>query len=271
MSSTFQAVASMHFSQTLKQQNQPHTLTMHLSFLRRTEVGPAVFSVRDAKLGRGTSTLHVTLSQNGREEVVAYIINTNLSKEAGETFPTSWSLHPKPISPPSDFNRLRQSEEGDENWTCPPTPHAEFRKAVSNVRLFFPKAGMSSPEIADQWMRFTNGERFTNASLGFVVDTFPQIIERFGSVGKAKAFWYPTVLLNLEVKKLLPEEGVEWLFVRTRAKQIKNGRYDLEIVVLDEAGDLVAISHHVVMVVSAARNLAKRSTGSGKAIEGSKL
>lgn len=27
-------------------------------------------------------------------------------------------------------------------------------------------------------------------------------------------FWYPTLLLNIDVKKSLPEEGCEWLFVR---------------------------------------------------------
>jgi hypothetical protein len=27
-------------------------------------------------------------------------------------------------------------------------------------------------------------------------------------------FWYPTLLLNIDVKKSLPEEGCDWLFVR---------------------------------------------------------
>lgn len=70
--------------------------------------------------------------------------------------------------------------------------------------------------------------------------------------------WYPTLLLNLDIKKALPEEGVRWLFVRLQAKQIKNGRYDLEVLAMDTEGDLVALSHHVCFAVSAERNLAAR-------------
>jgi len=70
-------------------------------------------------------------------------------------------------------------------------------------------------------------------------------------------FWYPTVCLSLDVKKPLPSEGVQWLFSRVRAKQIKNGRMDLEVVILDEEGDLVALSHHIALILGAERNMAK--------------
>lgn len=69
---------------------------------------------------------------------------------------------------------------------------------------------------------------------------------------------FRAVLLNLDVKKALPAEGVRFLFVRLQAKQIKNGRYDLEIIIKDAKGDLVALSHHVVLAVSADRNTAAR-------------
>jgi len=78
---------------------------------------------------------------------------------------------------------------------------------------------------------------------------------------KPAKFWYPTLLLNLDIKKTLPEEGVEWLFVRVDTKQIKNGRLDLDIVVMDEGGEIVALSHHVAFAVGAERNLAERKTG----------
>lgn len=86
-----------------------------------------------------------------------------------------------------------------------------------------------------------------------------------GKKGKtAQAYWYPTLLLNLEVKKALPEEGVEWLFLRVRAKQIKNGRMDLEVIVLDGDGDLVLLSHHVCFILGAERNLAARRVEESK-------
>jgi len=101
---------------------------------------------------------------------------------------------------------------------------------------------------------------------------FPQVIETLvvndfyipgmmteDKIRRVKGFWYPTVSLSLDIKKALPPEGVEWLFARVRAKQVKNGRYDLEVIIMDETGELVALSNHVVMVMDASRNLAKRS------------
>lgn len=68
-------------------------------------------------------------------------------------------------------------------------------------------------------------------------------------------FWYPTLLLNLDIKKSLPEEGVEWLFARVSTKQIKNGRMDIDLVIMDEEGDIVATSTHVALAVDVGRNM----------------
>ena len=131
------------------------------------------------------------------------------------------------------------------------------------------------------WYCFRDHDsRFTNESLGFVCDMFPQIIEsyvldgldpysvdfaeRYGAEEQRKIMnqkarmWYPTLLLNIDVKKALPEEGVRWLFVRLQAKAIKNGRYDLEVLAFDAEGDLVAVSNHVCFALSAERNFATR-------------
>lgn len=276
------AVARTHFSTTLSRQNQPHTITLHLDFLRRTEKGPAIFTVRDAKLGRQTSTVHISLTQQinmeMREEVVGYITNSNLQTESGVSFNTHWSLHPSP--PCADLSKF--SSDTDTKWAEQRfMPFAEFRKASQKVKFFFPRQGQSVRSAVDEWITFKNmsqcgtKERFTNESLGFVSDMWPQIIEThreeemYNISRQEKAtvqgtpvakFWYPTVLLNLDVKKALPAEGVEWLFVRVRAKTIKNGRYDIEVVILDEGGDVVALSHQVALCVPAARNLAKRGS-----------
>lgn len=56
----------------------------------------------------------------------------------------------------------------------------------------------------------------------------------------------------------LSEDGVEWLAVRVTSKQIKDGRFDLpDISVKDAEGELVALSHHVAMILSIDRNTSK--------------
>jgi Thioesterase-like superfamily len=276
VTSVFLQVASIHFSTTLSSQNQPHTIALHLDFLKRTESGPAKFTVRDTKLGRQTSVIHISLTQDGREEVVGYLTNSNLSTETGVTFKSTYSLKPPPQ--PADFSLMKQ--DGDDSWTpIPEMPFASFRGATTKTQFFFPRQGQRPGSSADEWIRLQTGERWTNASIGYVCDMWPMPVEAFlheenpydvsvieGGKDKLKSakFWYPTLLLNLDVKKVLPEEGVEWLFVRVEAKQIKNGRMDLEIVILDEGGDLVALSHHVSFAFDVSRNTAKRTTSSSK-------
>jgi acyl-CoA thioesterase len=279
VTSCFLRVAATHFAGTLSRQKQPQTMTLHLEFPRRTEVGVAKFIVKDVKLGRQTSTTHVSLVQHGKEEVVGYLTNSDLENEKGVTFPTEWELHPKPYT--VDFSKLSMDE--DANWAEQTSmPFAGFRKASSRVRFFFPREGQFLRSITDQWIRFRDGSRFTTESLGYVADMFPQIVEGFSAdddpyrvkpkgAEKGKSddrvgakYWYPTVVLNLDVKKALPKEGVEWLFCRASSKQIKKGRLDIEVVIMDESGDLVALSHHVALVLSAGRNLAARKREDGQ-------
>nr|POE51586.1 hypothetical protein CFP56_25793 [Quercus suber] len=271
VTSVLQRAVKAHFDTTLSKQNQPHTLSLHLDFLRRTEVGDALITIKDVKLGRQTSVVHVTLSQGAREEVVGYITQTHLGREEGASFDTRWNLHPSP--PLVDISQLESDTEP--NWKRQVfSAFPQFRKATNQCEYWSPRIGQASPAIADQWMRLRDPhENFTNESLGFVVDLFPQIIEAFvlqdlrpnaseqerlDFLATRAKFWYPTLLLNLDVKKALPAEGVKYLFLRVQAKSIKNGRYDLEIVVKDTTGDLVALSHHVCLAVSSARNLAQR-------------
>jgi hypothetical protein len=59
-----------------------------------------------------------------------------------------------------------------------------------------------------------------------------------------------TMTIATEIKKLLPEDGVKWLFMRVTVKSLKNDRMDYDIDMLDEYGDLVATSHQLVQVIS---------------------
>jgi acyl-CoA thioesterase len=253
-------VVKTHFNTSLAKQNQPHTIALHVEFLRRTQAGPVTFKVDDVKLGRQASIVHVHLSQDGRDEVVGYVTNSNIDTEEGHSFETEYTL--TPARPPVDLAQLEQGT--DEHWfSSGKMAFHEFRKASQKVIWHFPRNGHVSKNIRDEWLCFTDGSHFTNTTLGFVADMFPQIVEDWRDKSQGP-FWYPTLLLNLDVKKALPEEGVKWLGVRVQMKKIKNGRMDLEVQVIDAEGDLVALSHHVGFVLDAARNLAARSNPNTK-------
>lgn len=58
-------------------------------------------------------------------------------------------------------------------------PFAEFRKASNNVQFYIPRSGQLKKGLSDQWFRFSNGDRFTMESLGFVADLFEQVVEAY--------------------------------------------------------------------------------------------
>lgn len=143
-----------------------------------------------------------------------------------------------------------------------------FVRAVEKVfQSFYPQVP-ARKGLEDAWVRFASGERFTNVSLALLADAKPYVVEAWrpllGEDGqeapfsRQETFWYPTLSMNLDIKKSLPNEGVEWLFLRTMARKIHNGRLDLQVTILDEEGDLVALASHINMVLPASRNLAKR-------------
>jgi acyl-coenzyme A thioesterase PaaI-like protein len=63
---------ALHSRTTLQKYDQPDTVAMHLEFLRPAPLGEARVVVRDVRLGKGSSTVHVALVQGGKERVVGY-------------------------------------------------------------------------------------------------------------------------------------------------------------------------------------------------------
>ncbi|KAJ2905701.1 hypothetical protein MKZ38_004568 [Zalerion maritima] len=303
----FLKVARLHLSP----RRQHNALTAHWEFLSRSSAGPAVFVVEDVKLGRQTSVLHIKLFQGGSSSssalatpaaargrgqpvAAAYVTQSNFASEEGLSLPTGHELHP-PV-PKVDLEKLGREEEeeeeggqgggveGDENWTRVVLPDSAFKmiRNFKNCMYYAPRRGHPRRSIVDLWLRLPGGERFTQDSLGYVVDAWPTIVESYrppapapggGGTGGGgedtpapfpydEVFWYPTVVMNLEVKKALPEEGEEWLFMRVLTRQIKNGRLDLEVLVYDRMDELVAVSSHVNLVLGVARNVAGRGKSS---------
>lgn len=296
----FMLVASKHMQTTHSKRKQHNVVNLHLEFMRRTAVGKAYFTVRDVKMGSRISNLHLTLSQkddnSGKmvDEVEGYLTMSDMSAEDGLSLVTEYHIHPEPLR--VNLSELLQNR--DQNYIRRGRdPFADFRRAGKNMIMHlirperrpkhFPKA------MIDQWVLFRplgREGKHTNDALGFIVDVFPQIIESYVNPDLEEAtlgqdlskdeaseliknqkqphakFWYPTLSLNLDVKKLLPKEGVEWLFVRVQAKKISKGRFDLQVEVYDESNDLVALSTHSSLVVDSSRN-----TTRGKKEQTSKL
>lgn len=272
--------ASLH----LAGRGQPDTISAHYEYVNRTEIGPAVLIIEEVKLGRTMSTVHVSLYQHdvqpaapwftahSRKNVLAYVTNTHFSLEKGLTLATGWSLTPP--TKPVDFGLLvlgrdphwarREERLGAERFTS-------YVRAHNNLEYYSPREG-TRRGVADMWLRLKAGERFTNHCLGYLADAYSMVVEGWRPLPDEEQtpfrsdemLWYPTLSLNLDVKRALPEEGAEWLFVRSSAKVIQNGRLDLEVIILDQHHNVVALGNHVTIIVSAERSLKERSHAKGK-------
>jgi hypothetical protein len=69
-----------------------------------------------------------------------------------------------------------------------------------------------------------------------------------------------TLSMSTEIKKRLPEEGVRWLYMRTEVKKVEGSRMDMEVLLFNEALDLVAISHQVAWIVTGVEKTQKSSS-----------
>ena len=194
----------------------------------------------------------------------------------GVSYTTDYILSPSPT--PADLSKL--ATDNDDRWISYSNPYhpKSFTKAQTHLKYVMPVSGSPHPSIMDEWITPTStDDKFTNVNLGFVADQWPQMAENYrpdsphncngivarairakqgpstkSDVGWRSPFWYPTLLMNIEFKNLLPPQGVEWLFVRARAKQIKDGRMDVEVTILDDKLELVALSNHVCFIVDIA-------------------
>ena len=274
VASVFLNVARAH----LAARGQPHPISAHWSYLGRTHSGRALLVVTEAKIGRGTSVLHIALHQQGVLDkgpwispdcpaaVVAYITSGNLDTEVGVTLPTKWSLEHAP--PSVDLKKLPKGT--DPNWKRSEISILKKVPMLHNLEWYVRRDGHVRPTTNDYWLRLGNGESLTQASFGFLSDAGPPlIVEQFRPTDKTapipaggfaynKGFWYPTLTMTLEVKRKIPDDGMKWIRSRVTAKEVRNGRYDAEVLMFSEGGELLAISNHVAMAVDIERNYSGR-------------
>lgn len=182
------AAASKH----LASRNQPDTLTAHFEYPSRTSPGPALVIIEDVKLAGQLSTLHLSLWQGGllpqapwttpnvsRRIVLAYTTHTNLRTFSGITLPTGFETTPAAELPPvpKDFDALKNSK-GDDIWQLSVLPKAAAlgtARSLAKWSFYLPREGPLAPGVLDMWTRLASGERITQATLSYVVDSFPVI------------------------------------------------------------------------------------------------
>lgn len=210
----------------------------------------------------------------------------NMHAKHGIGYKINYRLRPA-VAPANVLKLADGSESQWIKWTFP--WHAKsLLKPYTHLHFYIPVNGPPHPSLTDVWITPENtDDAFTTEVLGFIADIWPRMVENycpesewstaslvsraskgmqtssidadFGFGRHPQAFWYPTLSMTLEIKKLLPPQGVKWLFLRAQAKEIKSGRMDAEVTILDQNCELVALSHHVCLVIDNADGPLKKT------------
>ncbi|KAJ3475239.1 hypothetical protein NLG97_g9529 [Lecanicillium saksenae] len=226
--------------------------------------------------------------EKSRRPLLAFMVFADMDKfDSSMTIPTAYKT-PAELAgltiPDPDLERLRR-DGSDDNWTLS-VPPGDWNKNAATLHqkaMYVPKKGLFTPGVMDTWVRLTTGENWTQQSLPYVADLLPYELDRYlvapemkalademqnqdrpkgadgAPKGKAKAqpFWFATLALNLETKELLPKEGVEWLHVRLLAKNMAGGKFDQQIEIRDESGDLIMLAQTISMTLKFDRNTSR--------------
>jgi acyl-CoA thioesterase len=249
-------VVRQYFQDRHPELNQPDLITFHVEFLSKADIGNVTISVQTLKLGRQFSTVRVNMIQRDESKgkttlcLEALVTQGNLAVEAENG---GIDLATKGLLDKSSILKREQCEK----WMTHPGWHTR-RMAAFKVEVYLPKGSDSlcaspteGPSVREQWVHWSTGmgTTFSLTSLAFLADCFRPLPESYGVTNS----WFPTLSYGLEVKRAPPAGGWEWLYVRIDMGMCRNGRSDYAIVIADEQGEVVAVSRHTSLVLSADR------------------
>lgn len=221
---------------------QTDPVQLHAAFVIKAQAGPARVVVEEIKIGRGYSNYKAVLQQQDGSTWINLIHTSSVmgsfSKEQG----------------PSLVTTERKIPQRSNCKEVPPV-YSEFRR-VANKFQYWEPAPHVNPAVQEQWLAFRDRRPMDILAMGLICDLMTPLPLR---VLPNERGWYPTLTLDLQFKKAPAAEG-QFTYLEVESESIQGGRFDITTRCYDVNHDLIAISKHAALMVSAARNLQKRTS-----------
>ncbi|KAH8693566.1 thioesterase-like superfamily-domain-containing protein [Talaromyces proteolyticus] len=238
---------------------QPDPINSQVHFVQPAPRGRVVLTVTELSHARRYSTVEVKLHDpQGKLCTAATVIQGNLATEKG----------PSIAVPPTSLSRdeLPHRERDCDQFVHPPlitkimpvsTKMGVLRRKGAETQ-FLSRSGKLN--VKEMWMRWNDpNQKLDVISLGSVCDTLlPAPLNFDPTMADASKYLFPTLCMSVEVKK--DPGNAEWLFLEVITHKIHNGRFDSDVRVLDENGDLVALSKHVSAIADVKRTKTTKIT-----------
>ncbi|KFZ17909.1 hypothetical protein V501_01484 [Pseudogymnoascus sp. VKM F-4519 (FW-2642)] len=221
------AASRAYFATTHPSRSQPDPIHVTAQFLSAVPAGPLTIQVQPEKLGHNYSVVRVSLRTATTICTVAFVTQGNLATESGPNFET-----PKFELP--DRAKCREVISKVFGTANP---------ATKRCRIFCPPGGETpfwTPYLGrhrrDQWARLTDDDsRWDLLSLACIADWIPAMPLNYGydkdMMGFLKTYGQSTISLTMEIRK--DPKGAQWLLQRAVMNAAKNGRFDLDVKIIE--------------------------------------
>lgn len=232
-----------HATQLHRDLDQHDPIQISLAFIIKAQVGPARVVVEEIKIGRSYSNYRLSLQQQEEHGrwitcIHAFAIMGSFAREAGPSVRTTPYFVPSRDECPEMF-----------------PIYGEFRLVANNFRYWEPR-DPKSPSVENHWLGFKDERPMDVLAMALICDLMTPLPLR---VCDNERGWYPTLSLDLQFKQAPKADGL-FTYLQVESDSIKNGRFDITTRCFDSDHNLIAVSRHAALMVSAARNLSKRTS-----------
>ncbi|RAO73554.1 uncharacterized protein BHQ10_009566 [Talaromyces amestolkiae] len=238
---------------------QPDPINSNIHFIQPAPRGRVILTVTELSHARRYSTVEVKLRDPaGTICTSATVIQGNLATEDGPSMA---------VPPVMTHDEIPDRERCDQWFRSPLL--VKLMPVISKMRVLkrkeaktqvWSRKGAAGLNTKETWVRWEDlDQKLDVISLGVVgIQFLPAPLNFDPTMADLSKYVFPTMCMSVEIKK--DPKDAEWLFLEIVCHKIQNGRYDTDVRVMDENGDLVALSKHVSVMAEMKRTKASKIT-----------
>ncbi|KAI1108348.1 thioesterase-like superfamily-domain-containing protein [Nemania sp. NC0429] len=244
-----------------KARNQPDVVNLHFEFLRPCVRRDSVITVTTVRMGSALSTLQLQLERDGQVRALALATAGNLDKVLGPSVSTApiRTSHPPP-DPAPDFDGVL-AHKRDDHWIAARVsgeiiPFSRFGDRIDATYV----AMMTDmiPSLSDTLLRNRGlydahdvqrkSREWAERNPGVPAE----IMNTAAEAMKSPTF-NSTQTLDIEFTKKVPRVGLRFVFTRTAANVLREGRMSIDITICNKNVELVYTAHQLIIVLERER------------------
>ncbi|KAE8152434.1 thioesterase-like superfamily-domain-containing protein [Aspergillus avenaceus] len=218
----------------------PDPIHVFVQFIHMVPPDQVVVSCQHLRVSSRQCVVRVEVTRNSRATTVGIVTCADLSKERGLTQPSQPAFA---ISLPDRHTECVVIDDPVVDAT-PVTSKLNWVSPKSADGLWGHRVGGHHREV---WLSFRDGSKVSDTLHLALLCDMPLQPAATHQPGFYYKYALSTLCMSVEFKKR-PDPTTEWVMVRSNSHQVSNGRYDVNIQVYDDRGDLLALSNHIVYV-----------------------